>query len=168
MPSVILHVKHYVIITYSLNKLWSFNMYDPYFDSFGLPLTVLCQTTGKLVLLAKFWVTAIWGRLLMICVRCNLSDRKIEIKSSDYLRNLNTVVSMFRTTCHIPPGTKIVSPGCWIHSTGAYLAFIFLPRSRITRGSTYVVLSSDKLFLLLNALNKISHTLHFHYTVYNT
>ena len=33
-------------------------MYDPYFDSFGLPLTVLCQTTGKLVLLAKFWVTA--------------------------------------------------------------------------------------------------------------
>ena len=29
-------------------------LYDPYFDSFGLPLTVLCQTTGKLVLLAKF------------------------------------------------------------------------------------------------------------------
>ena len=33
---------------------------ETYFDSFGLPRTVLCQTTGKLVLLAKFWVTAIW------------------------------------------------------------------------------------------------------------
>merc|ERR1719367_1882647 len=62
-----------------------------FFDSFGLPLTVLCQTTGKLVLLAKFWVTTI-------------------------------VVSMLRTTCHMPPGTKIVSPGCWMHSIGAYLA----------------------------------------------
>ena len=29
-------------------------LYNTYFDSFGLPLTVLCQTTGKLVLLAKF------------------------------------------------------------------------------------------------------------------
>ena len=35
---------------------------ETYFDSFGLPRTVLCQTTGKLVLLAKFWVTAIWQK----------------------------------------------------------------------------------------------------------
>ena len=52
-----------------------------FLDSFGRPRTVLCQTIGKFVLLAKFWVTAI-------------------------------VVSRLRTTCHHPPGTNIVSPGC--------------------------------------------------------
>ena len=78
-----------------------------YFDSFGLPLTVLCQTTGKLVLLAKFWVTAIWQR-----------EKRWWWKP---ISKPNTVVSMLRTTCHMPPGTKIVSPGCWMHSTGAYL-----------------------------------------------
>lgn len=30
-----------------------------FFDSFGRPLAVLCQTTGKLVRLQKFWVMAI-------------------------------------------------------------------------------------------------------------
>ena len=109
-------------------------LYNTYFDSFGLPLTVLCQTTGKLVLLAKFWVTAIWGRLLMICVRCTMSNGERDIQISDDFTNLNTVVSMFRTTCHIPPGTKMVSPGCWIHSTGAYLAFNFLLRVELREG----------------------------------
>lgn len=39
-----------------------------FLDSFGLPLTVLCQTTGKLVLLAKFWVMAmVVSRLRTTC-----------------------------------------------------------------------------------------------------
>lgn len=40
-----------------------FSEINPYryhfLDSLGLPLTVLCQTMGKFVVLAKFWVTAI-------------------------------------------------------------------------------------------------------------
>ena len=87
--------------SYFLRALYHF------FDNFGLPLTVLCHTIGKLVLDEKLCVTAI-------------------------------VVSRLSTTCHIPPGTKIVSPmkiqkhhlcyltkcsflpGCWIHSMGLY------------------------------------------------
>ena len=65
---------HIMIRTLTLNALYHF------WDSFGLPLTVLCQTTGKLVTDAKFCVTAI-------------------------------AVSMFKTTCHHPPGTNTVSPG---------------------------------------------------------
>jgi len=61
--------------SYFLRALYHF------LDNFGLPLTVLCHTMGKLVLEEKFCVTAI-------------------------------VVSTFSTTCQIPPGTNIVSPGC--------------------------------------------------------
>lgn len=39
-----------------------------FLDNFGLPLTVLCHTTGKLVLLAKFWVMAmVVSRLRTTC-----------------------------------------------------------------------------------------------------
>ena len=31
------------------------------------------------------------------------------------------VVSRLRTTCHQPPGTKMVSPGCWMASMGLNL-----------------------------------------------
>ena len=59
--------------SYFLRALYHF------LDSFGLPLTVLCHTMGKLVLDEKLCVTAM-------------------------------VVSIFRTTCHRPPGTNMVSP----------------------------------------------------------
>merc|ERR1719150_2223858 len=62
-----------------------------FLESLGRPRTVLCHTMGKLVLEAKFWVTAM-------------------------------VVSMLRTTCHQPPGTKMVSPGLWMASMGLNLS----------------------------------------------
>ena len=41
----------------SLHRL-TFKALYHFFESFGLPRTVLCQTTGKLVTEEKFWVTA--------------------------------------------------------------------------------------------------------------
>jgi len=51
-----------------LNLLPTFRVESHLQDSFGRPRTVLCHTTGKLVTLQKFWVTAtVQSRLITTC-----------------------------------------------------------------------------------------------------
>lgn len=72
------------------------------FAMWRLDRLVCTQTRSKFMREQKFCVTA--------CV-----PTSTRLLQSD-CGLLTTVSSRFSTACHQPPGTKIVSPGCWMNS----------------------------------------------------
>ena len=103
--------------------------FSHFLDSLGLPLTVLCQTTGKFVVLAKFCVTAIVssrfsttchqppGTNIVSPGRCSTSSWKnvhtVSVKEQESM--LTSIVSRNTRFCDYIFGVCAGSVICWSH-----------------------------------------------------